>query len=145
MGKYNIECMLCVKRSQSSSKAKMRMSQIFVTYVGFKFGIFDRHYLAPERLEFATAREKISCAIRCIGTLLHLNGDMLLLPPDPFRWMGAWRKTMEPQKQGNYSPPAPEAVEKQRVATKRTAQRLHSWTVQNEMRGVLGQVSAGTT
>ena len=50
---------------------------------------------------------------------------------------------MEPQKPGNYPGPGPEAVKRQRVAKERTAQRVRSWTVQNEMRGVLGRVSAG--
>ena len=50
---------------------------------------------------------------------------------------------MEPQKPGNSPGPRPEVVEKQRVAKERAAQRARSWTVQNEMRGVLGRVSAG--
>ena len=37
-----------------------------------------------------------------------------------------------------------EVVERQRVAKERAAQRVRSWTIENEMRGVLGQVSAGT-
>ena len=32
-------------------------------------------------------------------------GEMLLLLPDPFRRMGAWRKTMEPQKPSNSQGP----------------------------------------
>ena len=35
--------------------------------------------------------------------------------PDPFRGMGAWRKTMEPQKPGNYPGSGPEVVERQKV------------------------------
>ena len=50
---------------------------------------------------------------------------------------------MEPQKPGNASRPGPEVVERQRVAKERAAQTVRSWTVQNEMRGVLGRVSAG--
>ena len=57
--------------------------------------------------------------------------------------MGAWWKTVEPQKPGNSSGPGPEVVKGQRVAKERTAQRVRSWTVQNEMRGVLGRVYAG--
>ena len=38
--------------------------------------------------------------------------------------------------------PGPEVVERQRVAKERAAQRVHSWTVQNEMRGVLERMSA---
>ena len=68
--------------------------------------------------------------------------DFLLLP-DPFRRMGAWRKTMESQKPGNCQRPGPEVVKKQRVAKERAAQKVRSWTVQNEIRVVLGRVSAG--
>ena len=39
---------------------------------------------------------------------------------------------------GQLSRPGPEVVKKQRVAKEREAQRVRSWTVQNEMRGVLG-------
>ena len=49
---------------------------------------------------------------------------------------------MKPQKSGNSPGPGPEVVERQRVAKERAAQRVRSWTVQNEMRGVLGRVSA---
>ena len=68
---------------------------------------------------------------------------MLLLLPDPFRGMGAWRKTMEPQNPGNSPGYGPEVVERRRVAKQRAAQRVRSLTVQNEMKGVLGRVSAG--
>ena len=37
----------------------------------------------------------------------------------------------------------PEVVKRQRVSKDQAAQRLRSWTVQNEMRGVLRRVSAG--
>ena len=57
--------------------------------------------------------------------------------------MGAWQKTMESQKPGNSPGSGPEVVERQRVAKDRAAQRVCSWTVQNEMRGVLRRVSAG--
>ena len=50
---------------------------------------------------------------------------------------------MGPQKPGNYPRPEPEVVERQRVAKEGGAQRVRSWTVQYEMRGVLGRVSAG--
>ena len=36
--------------------------------------------------------------------------------PNPFRGMGAWRKTMESQKPGNYPGSGPEVVQRQRVA-----------------------------
>ena len=67
----------------------------------------------------------------------------MLLLPDPFRGMRAWRKTMEPQKPSNSPRPGPEIVERPRVAKERAAKRVRSWTGQNEMRGVLGRVSAG--
>ena len=54
--------------------------------------------------------------------------------PDPFRGMGAWRMTMEPQKPGNSPRSGPEVIERQRVAKEWAAQRVRSWTVQNEMR-----------
>ena len=61
--------------------------------------------------------------------------------PDPFRGMGAWRNTMEPQKPSNSPGSGPEVVKRQRVAKECAAQRVRSWTVQNEMRDVLGRVS----
>ena len=57
--------------------------------------------------------------------------------------MGEWRKTIEPQKPGNSPGLGQEIVERRRVNKERAAQRVHSWTVQNEMRGDLGRVSAG--
>ena len=50
---------------------------------------------------------------------------------------------MEFQKPGNSPRPGPKVIERPKVAKKRAAQRVRSWTVQNEMRGVLGQVCAG--
>ena len=50
---------------------------------------------------------------------------------------------MLPQKPGNSLRPGPEIVKRQRVARERAAQRVRSWTVQNEMRSVLERVSAG--
>ena len=49
---------------------------------------------------------------------------------------------MEPQKPGNSPGPGSEVVEKQGVAKERLAQKVRSWTVQNEMRGLLRRVSA---
>ena len=50
---------------------------------------------------------------------------------------------MEPQKLGNSPGPGPKVVERQRVAKEQAAQRVPSWTVQNEMRSVLGRLSTG--
>ena len=50
---------------------------------------------------------------------------------------------MEPQKPGYFPTPGPEFVESHRVNKKRATQKARSWTVQNEMRGVLGRVSTG--
>ena len=48
----------------------------------------------------------------------------------------------EAQKPGNSLGPGPEVVEIQKIAKERATQRVRSWTVQNEMRDVLGRVSA---
>ena len=50
---------------------------------------------------------------------------------------------MEPQKPGNCPWPGPEVEERQKVAKDRAAQRVRSWTKQNEMSGILERVSAG--
>ena len=50
---------------------------------------------------------------------------------------------MEPQKPVNFPGPEPEVTKRQRVAKERTVQRVRTWTVHNEMRGVLGRVSTG--
>ena len=49
---------------------------------------------------------------------------------------------MEPQKPGNSPGPGTEVVERQKTAKEQAMQRVCSWTVQNEMRGVLGRESA---
>ena len=49
---------------------------------------------------------------------------------------------MKPQKPGNSLESGPE-VERQRVAKEQAAQRVRSWTEQNEMRGILGRMTAG--
>ena len=49
---------------------------------------------------------------------------------------------MRSQKPGNSPGPGPEVVERQKIAKERAMQRVRSWTMQNEVRGVLGQVSA---
>ena len=50
---------------------------------------------------------------------------------------------MESQKLGNSPGPGPEVTRRQRAAKEQAVQRVRSWTVQNEMRGVLRRVSAG--
>ena len=50
---------------------------------------------------------------------------------------------MEPHLPSNFPGPGSEVVERYRVAKERAAQKVRSWTVQNEMRGVLGRVSTG--
>ena len=49
------------------------------------------------------------------------------------------------QKPGNSPGPGPEVVEKQRVAKEPAVQRVPCWTVQNEIKGVLGRVSASAS
>ena len=51
---------------------------------------------------------------------------------------------MKPQKQGNSPGPGPEVRGGQRVAKEQAAYRMRGWAVQNEMRGTLGRMSAGT-
>ena len=58
--------------------------------------------------------------------------------------MGACEKTMESQKLGNFSGFEPETIERQRVTVKRAAQRVFSWTVQNEMKNVLNWMTPGS-
>ena len=43
---------------------------------------------------------------------------------------------MEPQMPGNSQGPGPVVVERPKTDKERAAQRVRSWTVQNEMRGV---------
>ena len=43
---------------------------------------------------------------------------------------------MEPQKSENSTGPGTEVVERQQIAKERATQRIRSWIVQNEMRGV---------
>ena len=50
---------------------------------------------------------------------------------------------MELQKPDNSSGSEPEIVERPRVAKDRATPTVRSWTVQNEMSGVLGRVSEG--
>ena len=49
---------------------------------------------------------------------------------------------MRPQKPGSSPGPGPEVVQRQKIAKEQATQRFRSWTVKNEMRGVLGRVSA---
>ena len=52
---------------------------------------------------------------------------------------------MRLQKPGNSPGPGPEVVGRPKIAKEQATQRVRSWTVQNEIRGVLGRVSAGST
>ena len=48
----------------------------------------------------------------------------------------------EAQKPDNSPGPGPVVVEREKIAKERATEEARSWTVQNEMRGVLGRVSA---
>ena len=50
---------------------------------------------------------------------------------------------MEPRKSGNSTGSGTEVVERQKIAKEQATQRVRSWTVLNEMRGVLGRVCTG--
>ena len=100
---------------------------------------------------FSILVEKFSCytygilqVLKKLVFLYILTINLLLLLTDSFRALGAWRKTMEPQKPGNSPGLGPEVVERRRVAKERAVQRVRSWAVQNEMRGVLEQMSTST-
>ena len=67
----------------------------------------------------------------------------MLLLPDTFRGTGAQRKTIESQKPGNFLGPRPKVVERQRVTKERATQRVRTWTMQNEVRVVLGRIAPG--
>ena len=47
---------------------------------------------------------------------------------------------MEPQKPANSPGPGPEVLEKQKAVKEQAAPKVHSWTMQKEMRNVLGRV-----
>ena len=64
---------------------------------------------------------------RCVVWHGRAELALLLLLPDPFRGMGACRKTMEPQNPGNSPGPGPEVVKRRRVTKERAAQRVRGW------------------
>ena len=84
----------------------------------------------------------LHCSVGWLSRGKVLLTFVVVVVIDPFREMGAWRKNMEPQKPGNSPRPRPEIAKRERVAKERAAQIVCSWTVQNEMRGILGRVSA---
>ena len=51
---------------------------------------------------------------------------------------------MESKKLDNSSGLGPEVAKSQRVDKERVAQKVHRWTMQNEMRDVMGRVYADT-
>ena len=63
---------------------------------------------------------------------LHLNivFVVVVVVTQPLQREGAWRKTI---KLGNSPGPGPEVVKRHSVAKERAAQKVRSWTVQNEM------------
>ena len=65
-----------------------------------------------------------------------------MLLPNPFRGMGAWWKTKEPQKLGNSPGPGPEVVKRQSHQRASSAMSLQLDSAE-EMGGVLKQVFAG--
>ena len=68
---------------------------------------------------------------------------LLLMLPDLFPRMGAWREIKQSQKSDNSPDPGPKIVKRQRVAKEREAPSIRSWTVKNEMRDNLGRMFAG--
>ena len=62
---------------------------------------------------------------------------LLLLLPDPFRGMGHGGRPWSPRSRPTSQGAGPEVSERQKVTKERAAQRVRSWIVQNEMRGLL--------
>ena len=50
---------------------------------------------------------------------------------------------MEPLNPDNFPGPGPEVKERQRIARKREAKRVRSWTVKNEVKDALRRMTAG--
>ena len=91
------------------------------------------HKTVDEWIGFPKTPEKKDCFVFVV---------VVVVVTGPFRGMGAWRKTMEPQRPGNSPGSGPEVVERQRISKKRAMQRVRCWNAQNEIRGVLVRVSA---
>ena len=68
---------------------------------------YERKTASLRRFSFRRFFYTITCCCCCCCWL-----------PGPFRGMGAWRKTMEPQKPCNSPGSGPEIVKRQRVAKK---------------------------
>ena len=73
-----------------------------------------------DKLEHSTDRDRWSVEATHEKALdfdiMKKRGCCCCCLPDPFRGMGAWRKTMEPQKPGNSPGSGPEVIKRQRVA-----------------------------
>ena len=66
---------------------------------------------------------------RADKTLVLYSADItLLLLPDPFLGMGAWRRITKPQKPGNPTSPGPEVVNRKRFTNEYLGQKFRSLT-----------------
>ena len=75
--------------------------------------------LLTDRLKQITEAQVCNRAIQALteeGMIRQFACSCCCWLPDPFRGMGAWRKTTEPQKPGNSPGPGSEVVERHRVA-----------------------------
>ena len=77
------------------------------------------------------------CRMQCSALNAKL---LLLLLPGPLEGLGAWQKTMKPQKPGNSPGPGLEVAQRKMVVKERVAQRVCNWTVHNKIRDVLGRM-----
>ena len=68
---------------------------------------------SPDEVCYALSHFKLLVALNFFH---YKNFVVCCWLPEPFRGMGAWRKTMEPQKPGNSPGSGPEVVQRQRVA-----------------------------
>ena len=79
----------------------------------------DFHNCTQKHVSSVWHRQSQEDATKFLNTVLHPERCCCCCCwlPDPFRGMGAWRKTMEPQKPGNSTGSGPEVIEsRQRVS-----------------------------
>ena len=73
------------------------------------YGSYCVHRRRVFKISGETAKDRI-------GLVYRFQIGMFLLLSDPFQGVGAWRKTMEPQKPANSPGPGSEVVERNGVA-----------------------------
>ena len=94
----------------SSLKKKWRETVDFLYLTGMRY---MQRRIRIQFLEIESEKQLFSTEIsqRQDSAIFEVIGCRCWLP-DPFRGMGAWRKTIEPQKPGNSPGSGPEVVER---------------------------------